>query len=754
MVRLAKKHLSTLEELWGEVSGVPMSPEARMSLADGTPTRRMLKKSISSPSISAHSLVGLDDDDNPFLAPVRGGGPTNDKALVPIIEALERLIAEEMDRRRVVEEEIKSLKTNIHETCEHLAEPVRFYINAETVSKTLTIFQCRDALKLKLLTLEKMSRERQTILDDLTLQIEKCRKELVDLADDEYILEPSIGLSLDKIRTYSEVLETLYREKELRQHHLTDCLGDLTLIFDKLGYLKDAPGLFGKQYGGDTLFSIMSQILTIAKKDMIEVNDGIDTIPPVQPSVVASDELSADDTRRAARILLTPMDFHPSDAEAEATILACVPPPFDLSKACARFLKGSLEATKVEFEDRLIRCRQTIREIQIFWQELGVPENHVGVVLNENVKRLEEYQVMANELRGRWRQRMEEALMKRMDKLKGLWKRCHVSEEETERFTKSIAENFYSPLTLETIDFEISKLEERLKREKPLLELIEDRYTFIQKLKDFERSASDPQRLFQPSFRLLEEEKFRKTGVPTLLSKEEKLRRAVLAFEHSNYPFSYEGARWLEVMDREIGERFVNEALVVFDSTLTKSPLHRQNSHASPSPRPSSRGLGMVGNQVNSTPSSPTLRRARSAAVLSDRSVQPKRETPSRPPSVASGWASSPTPNDPNPRSSTPRRGSSFLPRPSMKDRFGGLASTPEGSTRIHGLAAFTPGSVEALGTKALEGEAGPGEIAQAAEGEVGLSSGPIDVAMGLVVGESGGKRRGMLPRPRSTQFL
>ena len=48
---------------------------------------------------------------------------------------------------------------------------------------------------------------------------------------------------------------------------------------------------------------------------------------------------------------------------------------------------------------------------------------------------------------------------------------------------------------------------------------------------DFEKSASDPRRLFESSFRLLEEEKFRKNGLPTLMNMEAKLKKAVLDYE-------------------------------------------------------------------------------------------------------------------------------------------------------------------------------------------------------------------------------
>lgn len=48
---------------------------------------------------------------------------------------------------------------------------------------------------------------------------------------------------------------------------------------------------------------------------------------------------------------------------------------------------------------------------------------------------------------------------------------------------------------------------------------------------EFEKTASDPRRLFQPSFRLLEEEKWRKSCWPNLVKIEDQLINACIAYE-------------------------------------------------------------------------------------------------------------------------------------------------------------------------------------------------------------------------------
>lgn len=81
---------------------------------------------------------------------------------------------------------------------------------------------------------------------------------------------------------------------------------------------------------------------------------------------------------------------------------------------------------------------------------------------------------------------------------------------------------------------------------------------------EFEESARDPRRLFGRSTRLLEEEKFRRTCVPTLLHMEEELRRTCVAMEEEEMSaitghgggggggggggFMYGGKRYLDVL--------------------------------------------------------------------------------------------------------------------------------------------------------------------------------------------------------------
>lgn len=66
---------------------------------------------------------------------------------------------------------------------------------------------------------------------------------------------------------------------------------------------------------------------------------------------------------------------------------------------------------------------------------------------------------------------------------------------------------------------------------------------------DFEKTASDPRRLFRASFQLNEEEKFRRTCFPTLLQLDESLLKAIQDFERaSGKPFMLGNRRYRDTL--------------------------------------------------------------------------------------------------------------------------------------------------------------------------------------------------------------
>ncbi|KAJ3110593.1 hypothetical protein HK100_002990 [Physocladia obscura] len=164
---------------------------------------------------------------------------------------------------------------------------------------------------------------------------------------------------------------------------------------------------------------------------------------------------------------------------------------------------------------------------------------------------------------------MQEVVVRLLLDMTTWWDKCCVTPEERKEFTLQFGDNLFSPLTVERISKELVILQQRYEDERHIYVLIEQRSQILARMVEFEISASDPRRLFQSSFQLNEEERFRKTCIPTLLKVEEMLRVAIQTFEeeHHHRQFIFRGIQYLPTLEKEISERFLNDALFIFDTT-------------------------------------------------------------------------------------------------------------------------------------------------------------------------------------------
>jgi hypothetical protein len=123
----------------------------------------------------------------------------------------------------------------------------------------------------------------------------------------------------------------------------------------------------------------------------------------------------------------------------------------------------------------------------------------------------------------------------------------------------------------------------RAERARLLTKLFKERKALIVQMQVFEKTASDPARLFAPSFRLVQEERFRKSAVPNLRRLEQRLLHELDKFEQDAangqngwvYEVPVEGgagrAPLRAVLETEMAERFVNEAVFGFHPDGAKS---------------------------------------------------------------------------------------------------------------------------------------------------------------------------------------
>lgn len=155
---------------------------------------------------------------------------------------------------------------------------------------------------------------------------------------------------------------------------------------------------------------------------------------------------------------------------------------------------------------------------------------------------------------------------------------------------------------IELVDAQMEELRPRYEASASIRSLIEQRDQLVQRMKAFEVSASDPARLFQPSFRLLQEEKFRKTAVPSLLRLEEKLLGSLRQWSG---PFGYDGhPDYEQYLQTEIAGRYVNETVFGFYNS------HSGNQNAQPPQGGSDRSPAMKKTRTHPSSSSATTKKS------------------------------------------------------------------------------------------------------------------------------------------------
>lgn len=141
-----------------------------------------------------------------------------------------------------------------------------------------------------------------------------------------------------------------------------------------------------------------------------------------------------------------------------------------------------------------------------------------------------------------------------------------IKEKKTLLVSDDNKENFEykepTELTYETlIGFSNSVfiIEQKIKKINEIKIQINERNLFIKKIVDFEEKASDPARLFQSSFRLIEEERFRRNAVPLLNRKEDKLLFLLQEYKEKFLnDFIYKGQNLRLEIEKERNTRKIN----------------------------------------------------------------------------------------------------------------------------------------------------------------------------------------------------
>ncbi|KAI8368043.1 hypothetical protein BD560DRAFT_454844 [Blakeslea trispora] len=271
--------------------------------------------------------------------------------------------------------------------------------------------------------------------------------------------------------------------------------------------------------------------------------------------------------------------------------------------------------------------QHAVHKIKTVWEEFNIPllerpylPQRLGI---------KDMQILKDILDGigpMIRNKFDAYILECKERLVPLWNACLLSEHEREVFVASLYE-LNTKLEIETAVNDHEAYLERICAEGQALQaLMKERKDLIQKMLDFEKKASDPKRLFQASFQLLEEEKWRRTCLPRLLQLDRQLIKAIDEFEKSaGKPVMIGDKRYLDALLDEIADREANQTFFGF---LSSEPVPHSSSSTTTMKRHQKKRSSSVNNLKR--PSSLKLR-ASSAVVHPSTPVQlPKRINPSQ----------------------------------------------------------------------------------------------------------------------------
>ncbi|KAF9136913.1 hypothetical protein BGX30_010713 [Mortierella sp. GBA39] len=271
--------------------------------------------------------------------------------------------------------------------------------------------------------------------------------------------------------------------------------------------------------------------------------------------------------------------------------------PLCLSKDCLASLSEKLVSLDQNYYTRQSRIRAMEHVLGLIYQDLNTPIAKRVTFRNEaTVKYAAE---LGRELKSL---QLELAARKlyhsgeRWAALTLVWDQCFVGDLERQRFREAIEHEDVTYIEkMERLQLEIENCRARYSRSGPVYKLMMTRSNHIERMIAFEQTARDPKRLFQSSFQLVEEEKFRRRAYPTLLKLESTLLNAIIKFEQEHeQSFMYEGLPYLETLQKEIENRHVNETVFAKFTPVIAAPTRSQT-------------VQIMGRAISPIPAPPTI---------------------------------------------------------------------------------------------------------------------------------------------------
>ncbi|KAG0255018.1 hypothetical protein DFQ27_006496 [Actinomortierella ambigua] len=411
----------------------------------------------------------------------------------------------------------------------------------------------------------------------------------VDLADDTvwHVLQ---GLDKVLVETTKQNHGLLSAEIEDLMEHIERSCGDLGIdpstLSPWLGLPMMAPITLVTSKALHTILDELLQLertyQLIEKEWMTRVQEFDMTVGKLRARWDHCAYLPADDYDNALSRLFGQAEQGWSMVAASRGNLFRLEPPLCLARHCLAHIRTKLESLDQVFLQRQSRVRAMEPVVRALYKELKIPMEHrilfgqlatvrYAAELGRTIKSLQA------ELEARTLYRQSST----WDELMAEWDRGLVPEDERTAF-RNLIENTGMPYVerLQRIHDEAEACRRRYSRCEKVLKLLMNRKGHIEKMIAFEHTASDPKRLFQSSFQLVEEEKFRRRAFPTLLKLEEALVDAVSKYERENdEPFMFDGQPYMQTLQSEIANRHVNHTVFAKFTPEIVAPTRTQTLH-------------------------------------------------------------------------------------------------------------------------------------------------------------------------------
>jgi len=194
-------------------------------------------------------------------------------------------------------------------------------------------------------------------------------------------------------------------------------------------------------------------------------------------------------------------------------------------------------------------------KIEILWNRYNIPQGERDTVLNALTNTLDDYNTLNTEhhrLLKIQKAQVSESVEAKRKHIRELMDQLHYGPEQRKQYDHLFTNEEYDDEFIQELDNVIKLLTATLEKMAPIIKLIERREWFKKEMKEFETTASDPNRLKKKSTRLLQEEQFRNKLAKEFPSLTTDLKEKLKQWEEAGgESFMFDGESYLVTMSRE-----------------------------------------------------------------------------------------------------------------------------------------------------------------------------------------------------------